>query len=186
MSTFIESTRSEVLSGLAEGAPANALLEHICLAFEAHVPATKAGVTILDRDLRRFESAVFPSLSPGYAEALRGIEVAARPGSCALAVSEGRTVVSTNVVGDTRFAEAWKDLCLKHGLEALVSIPVRRPDKATVGTFVVAYPPTAGLSREELKTADGFADLCALVMGGGNDRQTISVPDRAQADASES
>lgn len=164
MSDFIDDVRSEVLRGVDEGRPAGEILDELCLGFELNVPGTKAGVTILDRTSRTFESATFPSLSPTYAEALSGIAVADTPGSCALAVFEGRTVISTDVSSDTRFAAAWKNLGAEHGLEALVSIPVRGPDNRPIGTFVVAYPPKAGLSRGELQAADAFAELCGLVL----------------------
>lgn len=164
MPAFIDSTRTAIGESIAAGRPAAEILEQLCLAFELNVPGTKAGVTLLDQSLGTFESAIFPSLSPAYAEALKGIAVADKPGSCALAVFEGRTVVSTNVACDTRFADAWKNLGAEHGLEALISIPVLRKDRKAVGTFVVAYPPQSGLSREDLRTADAFAELCALVM----------------------
>lgn len=167
MSNFIETARADVLRRLSEGGPAGDILDELCLAFELKVPGTKTGVTILDRTLRTFEIATFPSLAPAYAEALKGIAVADKPGSCALAVFEGRTVVSTDVASDTRFATAWKNLGAEHGLEALVSIPVMGPGKKAVGTFVVAYPPKAGLNRDDLKAADEFAELCGLVL---NDR----------------
>ena len=168
MAAFIESVRTELRRRIAEGSSAEESLRDLCLAFESNVPGTKAGVTILDRSLATFESAIFPSLAESYAEALKGIAVAAKPGSCALAVFEGRTVISTDVAGDTRFTAAWRNLGVEHGLEALVSIPVMSADKKAIGTFVVAYPPKAGLSREDLQAADAFALLCGLVL---NDRR---------------
>lgn len=164
MPDFVNSIRTEVLSRIASGSPADEILKALCLAFESNVPGTKTGVTILDQSLGTFDSAIFPSLSPSYAEALQGIVVADKPGSCALAVSEGRTVVSTDVAGDTRFSAAWRNLGAEHGLEALVSIPIKRLDNKSVGTFVVAYPPKAGLRRDDLDAADAFAELCGLVM----------------------
>jgi len=164
MSVVINVIRSRVLEQIQSGFAPEEILNSLCLSFEAHSPGAKAGVTILDPTLHTFEDASFPSLSPDYAKALQGISVAEKPGSCALAVYEGRTVVSTDVASDSRFAPAWKDLGLKHGLEALVSIPAKRPDGIALGTFVVAYPPKTGLSRGDLQTADAFAEICGLVL----------------------
>ena len=169
MSAFIDSTRTAISRAITEGRAAFDILDELCLAFETSVPGTKAGVTILDRSLGTFESATFPSLAPTYAEALKGIAVADKPGSCALAVFEGRTVISTDVATDTRFAAAWKALGAEHGLQALVSIPVMNAESKAVGTFVVAYPPKAGLSREDLQAADEFAELCGLVLNRGQE-----------------
>ena len=132
--------------------------------FEANVPGTIAGVTIFYRTLRLFEHAIFPSLSPDYAAALQGIAVADKPGSCALAVYDGKTVISQDVAFDARFSAAWKDLGLKHGLKALVSIPAGLPDGMVLGTFVVAYPPEKDLGPKDHQMADAFAELCGLVL----------------------
>jgi len=164
MSAFLDSTRFEVLRKVAQGVPPGEVLAELCRSFEANFPGTIAGVTILDRTLRLFEHAIFPSLSPDYADALQGIAVADKPGSCALAVYEGKTVISQDVESDARFIAAWKDLGLKHGLKALVSIPASHVDGMALGTFVVAYPPEAGLESGDLRMADAFAELCGLVL----------------------
>ena len=164
MTVVIASVRDRVVQQIADGTEPGEILEDLCISFEGHSPGTRAGVTILDRNLHAFEHAIFPSLSPEYAKALQGIAVADKPGSCALAVYEGRTVVSTDVATDSRFTSAWKDLGLTHGLEALVSIPAKHSDGTALGTFVVAYPPKSGLNRSELTTADAFAELCGLVL----------------------
>lgn len=176
MSTFSDAARTEVLRRMAEGGSSTDILDELCLAFESNVPGSKAGVTILDRSLCSFESATFPSLAPSYAAALKGVRVADKPGSCALAVFEGRTVISTDVAGDTRFAAAWRDLGTDHGLEALVSIPVMRADRKAVGTFVVAYPPKSGLNRDDLQAADEFAELCGLVLNRRPEKLEIPNP----------
>lgn len=164
MSASVDSIRYEVLRKVAQGIPPGEIIAELCLAFEANVPGTIAGVTILDRTLRIFEHAIFPSLSPDYSAALRGVAVADKPGSCALAVYDGKTVISQDVASDTRFAAAWKELGLNHGLKSLVSIPAPHVDGTTLGTFVVAYPPEAGLQTADLNKADAFAELCGLVL----------------------
>lgn len=170
MSVVIDTVRDRIVQQIAGGSDPEQILEDLCLSFEGHSPGARAGVTILDPSLHTFEHAIFPSLSPDYAEALQGIAVADKPGSCALAVYEGRTVVSTDVATDSRFTSAWKDLGLKHGLEALVSIPAEEKDGTALGTSVVAYPPKSGLTRSDLQTADAFADLCGLVLKYRRDR----------------
>lgn len=90
--------------------------------------------------------------------------MADKPGSCALAVYEGKTVISDDVASDERFVSAWKELGLEHGLKSLVSIPAHRVDGMALGTFVVAYPPAAGLQTSDFRMADAFAELCGLVL----------------------
>ena len=164
MAAGVDSVREQVLGSISDGTPADEILKNICLAFERNFPETKAGVTMLDQSAQVFEGAIFPSLSTDYADALRGIAVADKPGSCAIAIFEGRTVICTDVATDTRFSEIWRNLGVKHGLEALVSIPARGDDHNALGTFVVAYPPKSGLHRDDLRTADTYAALCGLAL----------------------
>lgn len=82
--------RDIVLGRVAKGDPPSEIFADICLDFEQAVPGTIAGVTILDRTAQVFQNAVFPSLPSEYAEALQGIEVADKPGTCALASTKGK------------------------------------------------------------------------------------------------
>jgi GAF domain-containing protein len=162
---FLSQLTSRTLDAMAQGQPAAEILRDICLSFERELPASVVGVTILDHAGVRFEHAIFPSLADDYAAALEGILVADRPGSCALAVFDGRAIECTDVAFDGRFSEGWKQLGLKHGLRALVSIPARDRDAATLGTLVVTYQPGAPLSAQQRALADAVAALAAQVLG---------------------
>lgn len=153
-----------VLERVANGDPPSEILADVCRNFEEAVRGTIAGVTILDRTAQVFQHAVFPSLSNEYGKALQGIEVADKPGTCALAVFEGRTVECGDVHTDERFSPIWRELSLQHGLKALISIPTRHNDGVALGTFVVAYSPDAPLGIEDRKLADKTASLCGVVL----------------------
>ena len=164
MSDFLSQLTPRTLDGMAQRQPAAEILRDICLSFEGELPASVVGVTILDHASQRFEHAIFPSLEDDYAAALEGILVADRPGSCALAVFDGRTIECTDVAFDGRFSEGWKQLGLKHGLRALVSIPARDREGTTLGTLVVTYQPGAPLSDVQRALADAIAALAAQVL----------------------
>jgi GAF domain-containing protein len=164
MSELPPDLAARVLDRLAQGAPADEILRDLCLSFERELPASVVGVTMLDRSAQVFEHAVFPSLADDYAAALEGILVADKPGSCALAVFDGKTVDCSDVAFDGRFSEGWKQLGLKHGLRALVSIPATDRHGATLGTLVVTYPPGKPLSAEQRAGAEAVAELAAQVL----------------------
>ena len=164
MPDFLPDLTARVLDGMARGESADDILSALCLSFERELPDSVVGVTILDRSAQVFEHAIFPSLADDYATALRGILVADKPGSCALAVFDGRAVECTDVAFDGRFSQGWKHLSLKHGLRALISIPAIDPRGVTLGTLVVTYPPGAPLSGEQRVFADSLAALTAQVL----------------------
>lgn len=164
MSGHLNRLSSAALYKVAHGEPAGEILTGICKALEKILPGTIVGVTLLDRSSQIFEAAIFPSLADEYAEALRGIRVADKPGSCALAAFNGEAVICEDIATDERFSEAWRNLGLAHGMRALVSIPAMHKDGFALGTLVVAYPPGDPLSRRSRRLADQVADFCALVL----------------------
>jgi two-component sensor histidine kinase len=164
MSQFLYDARFEAFTKVANAVPADEIISDLCKAFEKEVPGTVAGVTILDRTAQIFEHAIFPSLSVDYADALRGIAVADKPGSCALAIFQGQTVVCEDVANDDRFSDLWRSLGATHGLEALISIPAFHRDGMALGTFVVSWNRGTPLTKEQSILAHEFAKLCALVL----------------------
>jgi GAF domain-containing protein len=163
MHDFLKPIHERTLARIAHGDAAADIVEDVCRAFERLVGGI-AGVTILDHGSKVFESAVFPSLSADYGRALEGIAVADKPGSCALAVADGKTVECPDVAADERFSAAWKALSLRHGLRAVISIPAMDRDGLALGTFVVGYAPEAPLGAMQRALAEEFAVLCGLVL----------------------
>lgn len=111
-----------------------------------------------------FEPGIFPSLAPAFGEALAGIRVSDRPGSCAVAVADGEIVECRDVANDERFAAEWRDLCTSFGLNALTSFPAEKRDGTVLGTFVVAYGPEQPLDRQARERATKYAALCGQVL----------------------
>jgi GAF domain-containing protein len=177
MPEFLPDLSARVLDGMAHGAAAADLLLDLCLSFERQLPDSIVGVTILDRSAQLFEHAIFPSLADDYAAALRGILVADKPGSCALAVFGGKTVECTDVAFDGRFSPGWKQLGLKHGLRALISIPAVGAHGVALGTLVVTYQPGAPLSDEQRALADMLATLTARVLSYRQAQAGLELPD---------
>jgi GAF domain-containing protein len=163
MHDLLKAIHGRTLMRIAHGDSPTEILADVCREFE-RLAGGVAGVTVLERTAQVFEHAVFPSLPAEFGQALAGIVVADKPGSCALAVAEGQTVVCADVAGDERFTEAWKALSLRHGLKALISIPAQHRDGHALGTFVVAYAPEAPLGPMQRELADEFAVLSGFVL----------------------
>jgi GAF domain-containing protein len=164
MSECLTDLTARVLDRIAQGDCADAILSELCVSLERELPNSVVGVTVLDRTAQVFEHGIFPSLADDYAAALKGILVADKPGSCALAVFDGKTIDCTDVAFDGRFSEGWKQLGLKHGLRALVSIPAMDRNGHALGTLVVTYPPGEPLSQNQRDMADAAAALVAQLL----------------------
>ena len=164
MAELLSTLTSSARDRMADGASADDILRDLCLSLERELPASVVGVTMLDPSGRAFEHAIFPSLADDYAAALSGTLVADKPGSCALAVFDGKTVDCTDVAFDGRFSEGWRQLGLKHGLRALVSIPAIDRQGTTLGSLVVTYPPGEPLSHAQRAGAEALAEVAAQVL----------------------
>lgn len=128
--------RSALSAGLMEG---EALTE-LCHAVERLCPDGHAGMTISDAHNSKFERAIFPSLPPSFAEAIRGVPIGDPfVGSCAEAVFRGQLVSSDNLAKEVRFTPRWRDLCLGAGLQSIQSQPVFSSEGRALGTFVLGY-----------------------------------------------
>ena len=184
MPEFLPELTARVLGGMARGEAAADILLDLCLSFERELPGGVVGVTILDPSAQLFEHAIFPSLADDYAAALKGILVADKPGSCALAVFDGRTVECTDVAFDGRFSQGWKQLGLKHGLRALISIPAIDTNGVALGTLVVTNRPGAPLSGGQRALADAVAVLAAQVLSYRQLQDGVGLPEGDRQPAS--
>lgn len=175
MADLLPDLTARTLDHMVHGKTADDILRDLCLSFEQELPESVVGVTILDRSAKVFEHAIFPSLADDYAAALTGILVADKPGSCALAVFGGKTVECTDVVFDGRFSGGWKDLSLKHGLRALISIPALDSQGGALGTLVVTHRPGSPLSASQRSMAEALTALAARVLSYRQSQAVSSV-----------
>ncbi|WP_052071743.1 HWE histidine kinase domain-containing protein [Sphingopyxis sp. MWB1] len=164
MMVLIYDAQSAACEQMAHGDDPSAILMGFCQLTERAFPGAVVGITILDRARLIFEEAIFPSLDPAYGEALKGIAVIDRPGSCALAVYEGRTVDCDDVREDDRFADIWKALSLAHGMEALISIPAANREALVLGTLVITYDAGQPLAPAQRDLAHLYAGLCGAIL----------------------
>ena len=164
MADRLTDLRIRILESVARGAPADITLRDLCLGVEALIPGAVVGVTVLDRAARVFEEAVFPSLSSTFAEKLKGARVADRPGSCALAVYQGSTVVSDDIATDTRFQDGWKALSLEHGIVSIQSRPIGADDSHSLGTLVIGFQKPRRLDDTEEAAAEAAVHLAGIAL----------------------
>jgi hypothetical protein len=116
-------------------------LTGLCRLAEGELPGAAVGFTLADATGRHVREGVYPSLHSSFEDGLANVPLS-EPyvGACTRAMGIGVAVVSDDILGDMRFIPAWRDLCLRAGLKALRSVPIRDPENSSMlGTFVVGY-----------------------------------------------
>jgi two-component sensor histidine kinase len=124
---YLLSAQVRILESIARDSNLDSTLAEICRVAEAMVPGSKAGISILDRSGRTFESCVMPSM-PAFAAAIAG------------------------VAADERFDAAWRKLSQEHGIRHLQSRPAVAADSRPLGSFFIGFAgdETAPASPEEV------------------------------------
>ena len=157
--------QQKILGMLARGAPSDEVLSELCRAAEAIEPAAVAAVLVLDRDNRRFDRGIAPTLGSSYTAPLAGALVGPpHVGTCAAAVFRGEPVTSQNIATDTRWDPLWRELHLGHGIQACQSTPIFASDGRALGTFVLGFRTPSGLGAWDTPTIGLLIQLAGLAL----------------------
>jgi PAS domain S-box-containing protein len=157
------SQQTNILEMLAAGAALPDVLTAVTLALESHMPDTRCSVLLYDRAAGRMRHGAAPSLPPAYNEAIDGLVVGPRAGSCGTAAHLGQQVVAFDIPVDPRWVE-FRDLAAVHGLRACWSSPIHGPDGEVLGTFAVYHEVPHTPTRREARLVDRYRDLAAVAI----------------------
>ena len=157
--------QQKILGMLARGEPSDEVLGELCRAAEAIEPTAVAAVLVLDRDNRRFDRGIAPTLGLSYTAPLAGALVGPpHVGTCAAAVFRGEPVTSKDIANDMRWNPIWRDLHLAHGIQACQSTPVFASDGRALGTFVLGFPKPSELDAWDTPTIGLLIQLAGLAL----------------------
>jgi len=126
---------------------------------EEKMPGAMTGYTLVDDSRSFITEAVFPTLPPMFEKSISAIPLDRPVGTCVQALRTRTPVVSTDVLADARFDVAWRDMCLRCGINAVKSIPFGDAGDPVEGTFVVGYPQATQEAGFDSATMQLFADL---------------------------
>lgn len=155
---------TDTLDRIARGDATADTVIALCHGVESLIPGATAGVCVLDRTALVFERAYFPSLAPTFQDAIKGARVQDRPGSCAVAVYDGKRVSTDDIANDGRFLDGWKALNRDHGITAISSDPLFGDGGVSLGTFVVGFPQPRTLSDGEREVSAMASRLCTMAL----------------------
>jgi len=139
------------------------ILTELCVQIERICPGLLCSVLLLDADGKTLHSAAAPSISPKYSEAVEGVEVGPRAGSCGTALYRKQQVIVTDISADPLWSD-WRPLALAHGLRACWSTPVASRGGKMLGTFAVYYREPRAPDHKHLQMIAHATHLAAIVI----------------------
>jgi len=134
----LQAAEQAVLEQVATGAPLRLALETLIRAIEEHAPPTMGSILLLDDDGMRVRHGAAPGLPASYQDAIDGLRIGPKAGSCGTAAFLRRAVF----VDDIELDPLWEDyraLARAHGLRACWSTPILSTDQRVLGTFAFYY-----------------------------------------------
>lgn len=139
---------NKVMEMIASGADLNQTLDAITKNVESFLQNTYCSILLLDKDGIHLRHGAAPSLPKEYIHAVDGIAIGENAGSCGTAAFRKEPVIVTNIATDPLWVD-YKELALKHKLQACWSTPIMSEAGAVYGTFAIYYSELRDPKKEE-------------------------------------
>ena len=156
--------QQKILERIAEAAQLNEVLHDLVEIIEAELPSVSCSFLLLDADGIHLHVGSGGKLPKTYNDAIEGIAIGPRVGSCGTAVFRGESVFVSDIASDPLWID-FRDLALSNGLRACWSVPIRSRKsrvKKILGTFAV-YSSEVGLPDERLSTLISRIEYLACI-----------------------
>jgi PAS domain-containing protein len=146
------------------GASLAEILEVLVLTAETQSDGSFVGsILLVSEDGKRLLHGAAPSLPRAYNEAIDGIEIGPRVGSCGTAAYLGHSIFVTDIARDPLWAN-FRDLALGHGLKACWSTPIQSKSGSVLGTLALYYREPRGPSEHDRDVVKLLGNTAALVI----------------------
>ncbi|ENO88314.1 sensor domain-containing protein [Thauera linaloolentis] len=161
------------LDAMAREQPLSEVLDIICQEVERIAPELTASILEVDEQ-GRLHPLASPSLPAHYTEALDGVEIGPRAGSCGTAAWRNEAVWVQDIAHDPLW-DGYRDLVLSLGFTGCWSTPIRNSRGEVIGTFAFYLRQAASPSSAHFhqRLVDACTHLCTLALEREHSRQRI-------------
>ena len=128
-------------------------------------------VLVLDDAGERLRNGAAPHLPVEYCNAIDGMRIGPKAGSCGTAAFRRERVIESDIARDPLWDD-YRTLAQRHGLASCWSTPILGRDGRVLGTFTMYYPYARGPRADELTLVDVFARTAAAAIDRAQDEVT--------------
>ena len=129
---------SRILEMIARDAPLEEILEQLVRVVEAQFAGLLCSVLLLDEDGQHVRHGAAPSLPQAYTDAIDGLSIGPKAGSCGTAMYRRESVVVTDILQDPLW-EPYRGVAESYGLRACWSTPILAHSGKALGSFAMYY-----------------------------------------------
>ena len=153
----------QVLELIATGAPLPAVLDSIVGLVEKEAEGMACTVLLLAEDGATVQHGAAPSMPEGYLQALKGLSIGPKAGSCGTAMHRGEPVIVVDVQTDPLW-EDYRDLAARFGFRACWSTPIFSPGRKVLGSLAMYYSQPRAPREDERQLIDVAADIARIAI----------------------
>ncbi|MBW4652857.1 MAG: PAS domain S-box protein [Kaiparowitsia implicata GSE-PSE-MK54-09C] len=133
------------------------------IAEEQSQPGVIGSLLLLDANGTHLRHGASPNLPMDYCQALDGLAIGPKTGSCGTAMYRAETVIVADIATDTLWQE-YRDLALRHGLRACWSMPILSSQGRVLGSFAM-YRLHPGIpTNQDMQVMDMVTQLAAIAI----------------------
>lgn len=176
-----ESSRSNVLELLANGAPLNTILEDIVRGVEQSNPAMLCSIMLLDSQGKHLLMGAAPSLPDFFNAALNGMEIGIGAGSCGTAAFTGQRVVVEDIQTHPYWAN-YKAQAHQAALGACWSNPIFSTNGKLLGTFAIYHHQSHKPGEADIQLLENTAKVAAIALDRNRADQALKESEKLLSD----
>ena len=177
----LRDAESRILEMIARDAPLGEILEKLVRVVEAQFAGLLCSVLLLDEDGRHARHGAAPSLPQPYSEAIDGLSIGPKAGSCGTAMYRREPVIVTDILQDPLW-EQYRDVAEPYGLRSCWSTPILAHSGKALGSFAMYYRETRSPSPAETRALEMATHLAGIAIERKLAREERERFRQAQAD----
>ncbi|MBT3921942.1 MAG: transporter substrate-binding domain-containing protein [Nitrospina sp.] len=172
---------NKILEMLTAGHPFQKVLDGLVFLVEQQSEEMICSMQLLDKTGQKLLTGSAPHLPEIYSEAINGIGIGAKVGSCGTSAFTGKVVIVKDIASDPLW-EDYKKIALSFDLKACWSSPIKNSKGKVVGTFAAYYKTIREPSKEELELMNSASHIAGIAIEHhGYEEEILNAKNHAEA-----
>lgn len=159
----------EAMTLIAGSNKLDAVLDRLMAGLEEQMPGALCSVLLLENG-ERLRHGAAPSLPAAYNQAIDGVAIGPRRGSCGTAAHFNRQIIVSDIATDPLWAE-FHEIAREYDLHACWSTPIRGKEGKPLGTFAIYYREPREPTTEELALIARVTPMTGIAIERKNDEE---------------
>ena len=155
--------QAQILEMIAMSAPLTEVLDRLTRLIESQLDGVCCSILLLDEAGLRLHRGAAPNLPVSYTQAVDGLRIGPRAGSCGTAAFTRQPVIVADVSIDPRWTE-YSALAAAHGLRSCWSAPILAHQGQVLGTFALYSPSVREPSPAERRLIDAATKIAGIAI----------------------